>query len=262
MCCHGVARPSKIGQQRVVCLTLLLAKFALCASSAFKLACEVLGTQLALRIRACRPSTPTACHAAWWLARKRRPREPRLHMLCPHSIVTPERANSIAKLFDLLPASDGDAASPLLCPESSTGLQKAVGFPSEPCLHAHPFATSCSNSWVLHVSNKLLSRCHNRSRQACVTPQGGATSVRVQKVAERGKPHLQPHTERSGDTGIRLRSYLQHPSMASSNGYDRLALDLSRTARASAHSSVVRALDMNSLFHYIRPDCDVRQCAR
>ena len=78
VCCHGVGRPSKIGQQRVVCLTLLLAKIALCASAAFKLACEVLGTQLALRIRACRPSTPTACHATWLLARKRRPREPRL----------------------------------------------------------------------------------------------------------------------------------------------------------------------------------------
>ena len=78
VCCHGVGRPSKIGQQRVVCLTLLLAKFALCASAALKLAREALGTQLALRIRACRPSTPAACHAAWWLARKRRPREPRL----------------------------------------------------------------------------------------------------------------------------------------------------------------------------------------
>ena len=37
VCCHSVTRLSGAVRQRVVCLTLLLARFAVCASAAFEL---------------------------------------------------------------------------------------------------------------------------------------------------------------------------------------------------------------------------------
>ena len=110
--------------------------------------CEVLSTHLALRIRASRPITPTACQAAWLLARKRQRRD--LRMLRPErSIVTLAIVKSIAWQFELVAASRSDAiristtlSRAFHCPS------KAVGFPSEPCSHAHPFGTSCSDKWV------------------------------------------------------------------------------------------------------------------
>ena len=67
-------------------------------------------------------------------------------MLHPeHSIVTLESVNSIAKLFEQLPASDGDAIRISTTLSRVFWPSEAVGFPREQCSHAHPFDTSCSN---------------------------------------------------------------------------------------------------------------------
>ena len=105
-----------------------------------------------------------------------------------------ESVNSVGKLFEPLLASDAERfAPPLFSPVSSTD-PNGGGFPTEPCWHAHPFSTSCSarvhkrfQSVSLRAPNKHLStRCRNRSRQACTTPQGGAARVRVLQMLQSG----------------------------------------------------------------------------
>ena len=150
-------------------------------------------------------------------------------MLCPHSIVTPERANSIAKLFDLLPARDGDAIR--ISTTLSTvfhGPSKAVGFPSEPCLHAHPFATSCSNCWVctnptsscqgVTIDHGKLVSHHTVGPPASVFKKWQSAANRI----------CNPTRNEAVTPASDCARYLRHPSMTSSNGNGRLALDLSK----------------------------------
>ena len=116
------------------------------------------------------------------------------------SFVSPESVNSVASLSELLPASDNDAI------RISTPLLTAVGFPSEPCSHAHPFDTSCANQW-------LCSTWCNRSRQSLQhTPERGCRRPCVSDVAERGCPHLRSCAARSGFSPIRPHPYRRRPA--------------------------------------------------